>query len=127
MKFKYIIITLVIILLITPVCLGNSNTQIKNIETFPISIFVVKLEENITTPFHWYYKIKDNNIAEVIHHRYIEKEHETGVLGAGGRHIWYVYVKKTGKTEIIFNLKNFNNEIRKTLIYKIKSISTIPN
>lgn len=118
--------TKLFILLITFIFLLNTHTYSmteKNMvikkEVTPFSIFVVRLEENITTSYRWYYSIDNKNVADIIHDRYIKNKNKEDILGAPGHHIWYVFVENEGESEITFQLKNYNGKINRTIIYKI--------
>ena len=87
-------------------------------EVAPFSIFVIRLEENITTSYWWDYSIDNNKVANIIHDRYGQNKDKDNILGAPGYLLWYLFVKNEGKSNIIFRLKNYNDEIKKTRIYK---------
>ncbi|MFO7814386.1 MAG: protease inhibitor I42 family protein [Halanaerobiales bacterium] len=119
-KSKLLIFLIVFILLLSSYASSNTEKEIEiKKEITPFSIFVIRLKENITTPYKWYYSIDNNKVADIIHDRYIENKKKEDILGAPGHHIWYVFVESEGKSEITFQLKNYNGKIKKTIIYKI--------
>ena len=112
-----------LVFLFSPVCKGNNpeiKIRVKKVET--PSIMKIVLAENITTGYKWNYGIQDKSTASIIYDKYVEKEHKKGLLGVGGKHIWYVLVKKAGKTKIIFKLESWDGKLKDKITYKIKAI-----
>lgn len=122
-KTKLFILLIAFILLLSThaYSMTEKELEIKK-EVTPFSIFVIRLQENITTSYRWYYSINNNKVADIIHDRYIKNKSKEDILGAPGHHIWYVFVESEGKSEITFKLKNYNSKIKKTIIYKIHSV-----
>lgn len=62
--------------------------------------FTIKLEENITTGYKWYYTIADESIVKFKKDDYITKESDKNLVGAGGIRALTFEALKAGSTTI---------------------------
>ena len=102
MIFAFIL--LVLIALVS--CSNTSQEKVLNHSSDPNQLTVngigiIELDENPTTGYKWYYEIKDSGILQLIDDTYIPPK--TGLVGAGGKHVWKFKAVDKGTANIIFN------------------------
>jgi len=79
------------------------------------------LDENETTPYHWFYEITAGNLVELLADEYQQDPNPRQKDGIGGEHAYYFGANAPGECSIVMRLHRVGdeNDINTTVTYKL--------